>query len=84
MKSKAKEQKPQRGSGKTAPIQVSSFVELTAALSQAEDLAGFQFEIPMDGVVSLQKDDITLIFFEDRAWQDSATISVFLSNFICD
>ncbi len=80
MTSKAKEHKPHGKSSKTAPIQVSSFVELTAALNQAPELAGFQFEVPMDGVVSLQKDDITLIFFEDRAWQDAAAVSVFLSK----
>jgi len=80
MTSKAKEHKPHSKASKTAPILVSSFVELTAALNQAPELAGFQFEVPMDGVVSLQKDDITLIFFEDRAWQDVAAVSVFLSK----
>lgn len=76
MSSNAKELNPRVGQG--LPIQVASFVELTAALSQAPELSNFQFEVPMDGVVSLQREDITLIFFEDRAWQDPQTISVFL------
>jgi HD-GYP domain-containing protein (c-di-GMP phosphodiesterase class II) len=77
MSSKAKQQKTNPKIGNVPPIQVSSFIELTAALNQAPELSGFQFEVPSEGVVSLQKDDITLIFIEDKAWQDSQSIGLF-------
>ncbi len=77
MSSKAKEQKTKPKIDKVPPIQVSSFIELTAALNQAPELSGFQFEVPTEGVVSLQKDDITLIFIEDKAWQDTQSIGLF-------
>lgn len=60
--------------------QVGRFEELVAVLGQAEELTGFQLEVPLDGIASLQQDEITLVFLDQTIWQDKNQLAPFLKK----
>ena len=60
------------------PEEIGDFLTLTAVCGQSP--LGYQFELPDDGVFSLNTGDLTLIFLENKVWQDYQKLQVFLDK----
>ncbi|RZA10818.1 MAG: GAF domain-containing protein, partial [Proteobacteria bacterium] len=60
------------------PEDIGSFVELTAMCGQLPE--SYQVDVPQDGVFSISTGDLTLIFLENKVWQDSQKMQPFLEK----
>ncbi len=57
-----------------------SFDELCACLLQGESWKGLRVEIPGPGLVSLEHEDVTLVFIDRAVWQNTQSLQPFLAS----
>ncbi|RYZ48660.1 MAG: hypothetical protein EOP07_25500, partial [Proteobacteria bacterium] len=60
------------------PDEVGSFVELIAVSGQLN--SSYQIDVPDDGVFSINAGELTLVFLENKVWQDSQKMQPFLEK----